>query len=301
MQRRAPDGRRLRAGGVLLQVGFNQRFWAQVQIARRSSTRLHRQVHAFRSVFERWTPIRRRRAIATMPTPAAPHHRSSPHRSRATCSGDFAAVCAELAHSVVPDAVDDNVWLLARFASGARGCLSSDRYSPAIADGTDIYGSAGTIHIATETQNPFHATPLAVYTERPAAELPAVLREAHYPDAWWKSFEGGWIAVRPPRRNPYDAPARRLHRQHPRGQAGDDLRRRRAARGGRAGRLSLGARQGLDRVAAARRRAVRGAVLSISVRREETCAQAFTVSGSPAARSSTRSTRWRTPATPPSS
>ena len=32
-----------------------------------------------------------------------------------------------------------------------------------------------------------------------------MLREAHYPDAWWKTFEGGWITVKPPRSNPYDA------------------------------------------------------------------------------------------------
>src|SRR6185503_8889510 len=92
----------------------------------------------------------------------------------------------------------------ARFANKARGVLSSDRYSPAIGDGTDIYGSEGTIHLVTETVNPFHAAPLAVYTERPASQLPEVLREAHYPDAWWKGFEGGWIEVRPPRRSPYE-------------------------------------------------------------------------------------------------
>jgi len=196
---------------VLLQVGFNQRFWPQVQIAKALiDSGVIGKVHAFRSIYsERWNVY-----------PAATRYRYDLARSGGATIidltihridlarhllGDFAAVCAELAHSVVPDAVDDNVWLLARFASGARGCLSSDRYSPAIGDGTDIYGSEGTIHIATETQNPFHAAPLAVYTERPAAELPEVLREAHYPDAWWKGFEGGWITVRPPRRNPYDA------------------------------------------------------------------------------------------------
>ena len=31
------------------------------------------------------------------------------------------------------------------------------------------------------------------------------MREAHYPDAWWKGFEGGWITVKPPRRSPYEA------------------------------------------------------------------------------------------------
>ena len=108
----------------------------------------------------------------------------------------------------LPDPVDDNVWLLARFANGARGSLTSDRYSPAIGDGTDVFGTEGSIHIATETLNPFHAAPLAVYTERHAKDLPDVLREAHYPDAWWKAFEGGWLTVKPPRRNPYDAQLR---------------------------------------------------------------------------------------------
>ena len=196
--------------GVLLQVGFNQRFWSQVQIAKSLiDSGFIGKVHGFRSVYsERWNVY-----------PAATRYRYDLERSGGATIidltihridlarhllGEFASVCAELTHSVLPDAVDDNVWLLARFAAGARGCLSSDRFSPAIGDGTDIYGDDGTIHIATETQNPFHAAPLAVYTERPAAELPEVLREAHYPDAWWKGFEGGWIALRPPRRNPYD-------------------------------------------------------------------------------------------------
>ena len=71
-------------------------------------------------------------------------------------------------------AVDDNVWLMARFVSGPRGALSSDRYSPAIGEGTDIYGSGGTIHLATEAGNPSYAVSL-----EPTKELPDVLREAN--------------------------------------------------------------------------------------------------------------------------
>ena len=132
-----------------------------------------------------------------------PHHPSD--RPRPPPRRRFLGVFAELVHSALPDKVDDNVWLLARFANGARGSLTSDRYSPAIGDGTDIFGTEGSIHIATETLNPFHAAPLAVYTERHAKDLPDILREAHYPDAWWKGFEGGWLTIKPPRRNPYDA------------------------------------------------------------------------------------------------
>src|SRR4029453_10469664 len=197
--------------GVVLQVGFNQRCWGQVEIAKSLiDSGFIGKVHGFRSIYaERWDryPAQTRYRYDLKLSGGATIIDLTIHRIDLArhLIGDFASVIAELTHSVVPDAVDDNVWLLARFASGARGCLSSDRYSPAIGDGTDIYGSEGTIHFATETQNPFHATPLAVYTERPAAELPEGLREAHYPDAWWKGFEGGWIARRPPCRNPYDA------------------------------------------------------------------------------------------------
>jgi predicted dehydrogenase len=197
--------------GVVLQVGFNQRYWNQVRIAKALlDAGFIGEVHAVRSVYsERWTAY-----------PAATRYRYDLAQSGGATIidltihridllrhlvGDFTAVFAELAHSVVPDKVDDNVWLLARFAGGARGCLSSDRYSPAIGDGTDLYGSEGTIHLATETLNPFHAAPLAVYTEKKAEDLPEVLRQAHYPDAWWKGFTGGWITVKPPRNSPYEA------------------------------------------------------------------------------------------------
>jgi predicted dehydrogenase len=196
--------------GVILQVGFNQRCWGQVEIAKSLiDAGFIGKVHGFRSIYaEHWQryPARTRYRYDLSLSGGATIIDLTIHRIDLArhLVGDFAAVVAELTHSVVPDTVDDNVWLLARFASGARGSLSSDRYSPAIGDGTDVYGAEGTIHIATETINPFHAAPLAIYTDKPAKDLPDVLREAHYPDAWWKSFEGGWISVKPPRRNPYD-------------------------------------------------------------------------------------------------
>ena len=199
---------------VLLQVGFNQRFWGQVQIAKALIDQgFIGKIHQMRSNYsEKSTAY-----------PAATRYRYDLSQSGGATIidltihridlarhlvGDFSAVFAELAHSVLPEKVDDNVWLLTRFAGGARGCLSGNRYSPDIGDGTDIYGTEGTIHIASETLNPFHAAPLAVYTEKSAKDLPDVLREAHYPDAWWKGFEGGWITVKPPRRSPYDAQMR---------------------------------------------------------------------------------------------
>ena len=199
------------AAKVVLQVGFNQRFWGQVQIAKALlESGLIGKVNGFRSIYsEKSTayPAATRYRYDLAQSGGATIIDLTIHRIDLArhLIGDFSGVFAELVHSALPDKVDDNVWLLARFANGARGSLTSDRYSPAIGDGTDIFGTEGSIHIATETINPFHAAPLAVHTERHAKDLPEVLSEAHYPDAWWKAFEGGWLTVRPPRRNPYDA------------------------------------------------------------------------------------------------
>lgn len=197
--------------GTVLQVGFNQRFWSQVQIAKGLvDAGFIGKVHQMRSIYsEKSTayPAATRYRYDLAQSGGATIIDLTIHRIDLAryLVGDFASVFAELAHSEMDEKVDDNVWLLARFASGTRGCLSGNRYSPAIGDGTDLYGTEGTIHIASETLNPFNAAPLAVYTEKSAKDLPEVLREAHYPDAWWKSFDGGWITVKPPRRSPYEA------------------------------------------------------------------------------------------------
>jgi predicted dehydrogenase len=197
--------------GVVLQVGFNQRFWSQVQIAKALlDAGFIGKVHQMRSIYsEKSTayPAATRYRYDLAQSGGATIIDLTIHRIDLArhLVGDFAGVCAELTHSEIEEVVDDNVWLLTRFESGARGCLAGNRYSPAIGDGTDLYGTEGTIHIATETLNPFNAAPLAVFTEKSAKDLPDVLREAHYPSAWWESFEGGWITVRPPRRSPYEA------------------------------------------------------------------------------------------------
>ncbi|MFO1146823.1 MAG: Gfo/Idh/MocA family oxidoreductase [Alsobacter sp.] len=194
---------------VVLQVGFNQRLWGQVEIAKRLlESGFIGTVHQMRSIYsEKSTayPAATRYRYDLAQSGGATIIDLTIHRIDLArhLVGDFSGVFAELTHSALPDAVDDNVFLLARFAGGARGCLAGNRFSPNIGDGTDLYGTEGTIHIASETASPFASAPLAVYTEKSAAELPDVLREAHYPDAWWQTFKGGWITVKPPRRSPY--------------------------------------------------------------------------------------------------
>ena len=194
---------------VVLQVGFNQRFWAQNEIAKALvDAGFIGKVHQMRSVLsEKSTayPAATRYRYDLAQSGGATIIDVTIHRIDLACHllGDFSGVFAELVHSEIPEVVDDNVFTLARFESGARGSLVGNRYSPNIGDGTDLYGTTGTIHIATETISPFASAPLAVYTEKSAADLPDVLREAHYPDAWWKTFDGGWITVKPPRASPY--------------------------------------------------------------------------------------------------
>ncbi len=195
--------------GVVLQTGFNQRFWTQNRIAREIiCSGLIGQIHQMRSLYsEKSTAY-----------PAATEFRYDLAQSGGATIidltvhridiarylvGEIVSVFAELDHSFLPEKVDDNVWLLTKFDNGARGCLTSNRISPNIGDGTDIFGTEGTIHIATESINPHNSAPLRVYTEKPKSQLPDILQQACYPDAWWKEFDGGWITVKPPRSNPY--------------------------------------------------------------------------------------------------
>jgi predicted dehydrogenase len=195
---------------TVLQVGFNQRFWTQVKIAKTLiDAGFIGKVHQMRSIYsEKYTayPAMTRYRYDLAQSGGGTIIDLTIHRIDLArhLVGDFSGVVAELAHSVMDEKVDDNVFLLTRFQNGARGSLASNRYSPNIGDGTDLYGTEGTIHLATESINPHNSSPLAIYTEKSMKDLPDILREAHYPDAWWKGFEGGWITLKPPRISPYE-------------------------------------------------------------------------------------------------
>ena len=195
--------------GVVLQTGFNQRFWTQNRIARELiCSGFIGEVHQMRSLYSE-------KATAY---PASTNFRYDLEKSGGATIidltvhridlarwlvGEITSVFAELTHTHLPEAVDDNVWILTRFENGARGCLTSNRISPNIGDGTDIFGIAGSIHLATESINPHNSAPLHIFTEKSKTELPDFLQEACYPDAWWKDFDGGWITIKPPRVNTY--------------------------------------------------------------------------------------------------
>jgi len=198
--------------GTLLQTGFNQRFWSPVQMAKRAlDAGVVGEVHMFRSVL----------ADSYQVYPAASGYRYDLAQSGGASIldlaihridlarylvGDIIEVCATVDHSHIPFAADDNVHLLCRFANGATGVISSNRYSAQVSNATDLYGPVGTIHLSTETINPYQSVPLAVSSTLPLADLPIELAQADWPEAWWNDYQPGtWLRVTPPRTNPYES------------------------------------------------------------------------------------------------
>ena len=198
-----------RDAGVKLMVGFNQRFWEQVGIAKEivDSGALG-EIKGFRSVYsEDWDVY-----------PAATRYRYDLKQSGGACIidltihridlaryllGEITSLCAEIKHSAIPPQVDDNVWLLCNFANGATGCISSDRFSPMVANATDVYGTAGTLYLSSETFNPFQSVPLAVYTEKPLDQVPQVISDYINQTAWWEKPTNSWVSIVPPRHSAY--------------------------------------------------------------------------------------------------
>lgn len=102
---------------------------------------------------------------------------------------------------------DDTVWVLLEFANGAYGCVSCNRFSPAVSQATELYGTDGTIYTATDATNPFQSVPMAVFTNKDYElhELPDILRNYRWPQLFWvediinKPVQKRWIPIMPPR------------------------------------------------------------------------------------------------------
>ena len=129
------------AAGVVLQVGFNQRYWNQVRIAKTLIEQgVIGKVHGFRSIYaERWNvyPAATRYRYDLALSGGATIIDLTIHRIDLVrhLLGEFRSVMAEVAHSVVPDAIDDNVWLLARLESGAQAASPPTGTRPPSATG----------------------------------------------------------------------------------------------------------------------------------------------------------------------
>lgn len=194
------------ARGVVLRTGFNQRFLSHIRLAKLAIERgVIGKVHAFRSVFSgKWDNYFDQSNFRFDPAVSGGTtvNDNLIHRYdilRHLLEDDYSGVVADLAHSVIPPVVDDNVHMIVRTRKGARGTFSADRYSPVIADSTELYGTAGSIHFVTNTVSPFHAAPLAIFTTLAAEEVPAELMGAQFPQARARRVPGwsGWMTFWP--------------------------------------------------------------------------------------------------------
>lgn len=200
------------SAGVVTQVGFNQRFWEPVKLARKGlQSGVVGGLHSFRSVYSESYSV----------YPSATRYRYDLEQSGGASIldlaihridlarhlvGEIVEVCATIDHRTIPFAADDNVFLLVRFETGATGVISSDRFSPQVSNATDLYGDAGTIHLSTETLNPFQSAPLAFSSTVDKSDLPVEFAQADWPQAWWLDYQpGSWVSMNPPRTSPYDS------------------------------------------------------------------------------------------------
>jgi len=102
---------------------------------------------------------------------------------------------------------DDTVWILMEHENGAYGCVSCNRFSPAVSQATELYGTEGTIFTATDATNPFQSVPMAVFTNRDYTPdtLPAILKNYRWPQLFWvedriqPTVPKRWIPIIPPR------------------------------------------------------------------------------------------------------
>ncbi len=199
------------AAGVVTQTGFNQRYREPVRLARQGiDAGVVGEVLSFRSVYSESHAL----------YPAASKYRYNLEQSGGASIldlaihridqarylvGEIVEVCATVDHVTIPHSADDNVFLLLRFANGATGVISSDRFSPQVSNATDLFGPNGTIHLSTETRSPFASVPLAFSSTLAQDDLPPEFAEADWPTAWWLDYEPGqWVTMSPRRGNPYD-------------------------------------------------------------------------------------------------
>ena len=102
---------------------------------------------------------------------------------------------------------DDTAWILLEFENGAYGCVSCNRFSPAVSQVTELYGTEGTIYTSTDATNPFQSWPMAVFTNRDYnfEDLPEIIKNYRWPQLFWveditnRPVQKRWIPICPPR------------------------------------------------------------------------------------------------------
>lgn len=102
---------------------------------------------------------------------------------------------------------DDLASVMLEFENGAQGYVSCNRFSPAVSQSTDLWGTEGTIHTATDATNPFQSWPMAVFSNKDYNKdnLPEILENFRWPEHFWVEdwisdpVRKRWIPMSPPR------------------------------------------------------------------------------------------------------
>ena len=102
---------------------------------------------------------------------------------------------------------DDLAALMLEFENEAHGYVSCNRFSPAVSQATELYGTEGTIYTTSDSVNPFQSWPMAVYTNKEFnhEDYPEILQNFRWPDLFWvediipEKMRKKWIPICPPR------------------------------------------------------------------------------------------------------
>ena len=102
---------------------------------------------------------------------------------------------------------DDLAWVMMEFENGSTGVVHCNRFSHAVSQSTELWGTEGTIHTSTDAVNPYQSWPMAVYTNRDYNEedLPEILKNYRWPQLFWvedrshRPLQKRWIPICPPR------------------------------------------------------------------------------------------------------
>ena len=186
--------------GVFLMAGTNQRFWEQNRIARDLIEKgyIGDPLMGRSSLHEGWGLYHEQLSFTRF--------REQPSLAGAGALFDLGAhradlllflmgskpkrvigIVKRLATPAEYTTLDDSFWVTIEFENGATGVISGDRYSPAVSNISEVYGSEGTIFTGSEATNPFQTAPLAVFTNKnfKQSELPEIIREYRYPQLFW--------------------------------------------------------------------------------------------------------------------
>jgi len=184
--------------GVFLMAGTNQRFWEQNVIARKLIDEgfIGKPQMGRSSLHEGWNLYHEKLSFTRF--------RQYPNEAGAGALFDLGAHRADLlmflmgskpkrvigmikAFGTDYTPLDDSFWIMIEFENGATGVISGDRFSPAVSNISEVYGTEGTIFTSSEATNPFQTAPLAVFTSKnfKQSELPEIVREYRYPQLFW--------------------------------------------------------------------------------------------------------------------